>query len=252
MFDFPKIERSPNFKYKQNLLKQVIVQVGFPKTDIVGSKIEEIKSLLEEGFPTNNITEINGLNIDSALAYEFKTQDKTKTFAISKTAATYIIDGSVYSNFENAVSEIKALAYPVLKLCELNEFERVGIRKINLMNTNIDKTLTPAIITANTFNIALANPHLGFPNPSLIDNTMGNFNLRKDNYHLILNYGIRAKETDQKKETAYDILLDIDLFAYPIKIKFEDIEKHWQLINEEIFNVFHWGINKNILNNIRS
>ena len=128
MFDFPKIQREPDFKYENNLLKSATFQLKYPRNQDILEKEDDIKERLSN-FPNikpivenqakvkfefgKNKTPILESSHSVESGYEFRTSDNQKVVNITPDSLTYTIFGPAYINFDNVCREMNETFLPL-------------------------------------------------------------------------------------------------------------------------------------------
>ena len=252
MFNFPKIKRDKNFQFKRNLLKSVIFQLKFPKSNeiLVGSKA--IRDTLKNSLPIFNPIYQNVAQVkfgkdktpilqsarSSTGGYEFKTEDNNKTLIITEDTLSYTIAGPSYENFPVAISEIKDSFFPIFQECNILNFNRIAIRKINLIEP-VDPPYVNRDLLFAVFAEQLVTNFTYFPNIKEVVSGVTNVTIENADRRLNISYGLISPLHKNDKPR---VLLDIDLFLVNQKVELKSIESIWEEINNEIFNIFNWSI----------
>jgi len=256
MFGFKKADRLQGGQFKRNLLKSVIFQVKFEKSEDVVAGFKAKREILKNKLPiTNSILqnfaevkfEKNKTPIIQTASspnhgYEFKTEDNNKTLVITEDTLSYTIAGPSYQKFSVAISEIKKDFFPILKESNVLNFTRVAIRKINLIEP-IDPTLSNKDLLLMAFNEDLVHNITSFPDMTRVASGVTNVTMENADKRLNIVYGLLAPS--QKKGTKR-ILLDMDLFFFDQNVPLGSIEAKWSEINAEIFNIFNWAISSEL------
>ncbi|MCH8208356.1 MAG: TIGR04255 family protein [Nitrospinae bacterium] len=253
MFNFPSNKRGKNFKFKKNLLKSVIFQLKYDVTGAVIPRSKEIHDRLKNKFPIINPIMESQTSIqiskdktpiiqpitNTKKGLELKTEDNTKIFSITDDTFTYTIFGTVYENFDNAFSEIREDFFPILEESNISNFNRIAIRKINLMEREDSKVSSDHELLLLAFRENLINCFISIPDTKSMVSGVTSIKMEKENKRLNISYGIIPPSP--KKENK-QLLLDIDLFFINQGIAIESVESKWEEINNEIFNIFIWAI----------
>ncbi len=262
MFGFPDAERPSAGEFKKNLLKSVIFQVKFERSEDVVSCFKTKREVLKEKFPiTNTITEniaevrfekdktplIQTANSPN-IGYEFKTEDNNKTLAITEDTLSYTVFGPSYKNFFVASSEIEGDFFEILKESNVLKFNRVAIRKINLIEPE-DPIPSNKDLLSYVFNKDLINNITAFPELDLMASGISNVTMKKADKRLNVVYGLLAPS---QKKANKQILLDIDLFFFDQNCGLDSLIQKWKEINDEIFRIFNWAISKDLISDISS
>ena len=252
MFGFPTEERPQGFQFKSNLLKSVIFQVKFDRTEEVVAGFKAKRETLKNQLPITNTISQNFAQVkfekdktpivqtasSPTHGYEFKTEDNNKTLVITEDTLSYTIAGPLYQNFSVTLSEIKNDFFHILKECQVLSFNRIAIRKINLIEP-IDPTLSNKDLLLMAFNEDLVHSIISFPDTTRLASGVTNVTMENDKKKLNLVYGLLAPSQKKGKK---QILLDMDLFFFNQSIPLSLIEAKWTEINNEIFNIFNWAI----------
>ncbi len=258
MFNFPECERTEGFSYERNLLKSSTFQVTYSKIENILEKESAIRSLLEKDFPNIKNLFSGGIEFkidqktpivktlkSSDAGLELKSQDGKKILSFTDTALTCTIYGEVYKNFESFKSEFKEYCIPLLNLFDVQLFNRFAIRKINLMESVASELdYPPVCLLDSAFNKVLIEGFSMNPGAKFVASGLSQTLLKNENYHLNLNYGLLPHNTAVEKR---QLILDIDLYLVQENLKLVDLIPEWKKMNNEIFNIFHWAIKKELL-----
>lgn len=253
MFGFPKADKPRGGQFKKNLLKSVIFQVKFEQTDDVVSCFKAKRNTLKRILPiTNPIsqsvakvrfekdkTPIIQTATSPTHGYEFKTEDNSKTLVITEDTLSYTFAGPTYQNFSVAISEIKDEFFPILKESNVSKFNRIAIRKINLIEPIVDLKHSGRDLLKMAFSENLVHNIDSFPHLTQIASGVTNVRMENADKKLNIVYGLLAPIQIKGKK---QILLDIDLFFFNQNAPLNLIEEKWTAINDEIFNIFNWAI----------
>jgi uncharacterized protein (TIGR04255 family) len=260
MFGFPKADRPQGGQFKRNLLKSVIFQVKFERAEDVVAGFKAKRDTLRSILPiTNPISEkIASVRFEKDKTpiiqtasspnhgYEFKTEDNNKTLIITEDTLSYTIAGPLYKNFLVAISEIKQDFFPILQECRVLNFNRIAIRKINLIEP-IDPTYSNKDLLFMAFNKDLIHNIASFPDMTRVASGVTNVTMENADNRLNIVYGLLAPSQMKPKK---QILLDIDLFYFNQNTQLDLIEEKWTAINKEIFNIFNWAISGDLKANL--
>ncbi len=256
MFGFPKANRPEGDQFKKNLLKSVIFQLNFGRNPEVVTGFKGKRETLKVKFPITNSIEQKFAQVrfekdktpivqtarSPNHGYEFKTEDNNKTLVITEDTLSYTISGPIYQNFPGAIFEIKNNFFPILAECNVVNFNRVAIRKINLIEP-IDLRNTNKDLLLMAFNKDLVHNITFFPDITWIASGISNVTMEKTDKRLNIVYGLLAPS---QKKTNKQILLDIDLFFCNQDFALDTLEQKWTEINDEIFNIFNWAISSDL------
>ena len=262
MFEFPEIPRKKDFKFKNNLLRSATFQIKYPKNENVSSKIDDLQKVINDDFPIKKPiflgfaqlkfekgkTPIMDSGKSTESGNEFRAKDGKKIVHLTNDTFTYTISGEIYSNFENTYEEINKFFIPFLKNIGIKTLNRVAIRKINLMEAKDSLDTDDAKLLGGALKESLINHFLNLPGLANLESGASNFQLRKENYQLNLSYGLLPKNPESKNRG--QILLDIDLFGDYQKLTIEEIGSEWLKFNNEIFNIFNWAVNEEVISNL--
>ncbi len=249
MFGFPKTTKTPGFRYKRNLLKTVIFQVKFSQSDAVLNKADYVTEVLTPTFPNRKEvfrgeavfsvgakTPVLQSAKSAAQGFEFRSNDGQKVVALTSDALTYTVFGTSYSSFEEAISEIEKLFFPILEKLEILTFNRVAIRKINVVDVELKDGPTASVLP-----VVFSNPaveHLMFfPKQETVESGLTTVTLRQEPYQFNIHYGLLPR---QAKAAGRQLVLDLDLFSNLEKVELKSLRSEWSSINDEIFDAFCW------------
>ncbi len=264
MFGFPLAPREENFKLEQNLLKSAIFQLKFQPHDNVINKKEELQKILSHDFPIvedvvrsaaeikfeSDKTPILESTQSQADGFKFHTEDRFKSITITKDSLTLNIAGKIYLNFSDSIQTFKELIFPILSELEIKIFNRVAIRKINLVESTQPGKNPPSYTYPSIFENTLVSNFLSFPPINSLESGISTMTFNLGGYKLNLSYGILKNPIKGHPEE--QILLDIDLYKINSETDFSKLEEELNLINQEIFNIFTWALNKNLIFSLTS
>jgi uncharacterized protein (TIGR04255 family) len=256
MFNFPKIEREEDFRYKNNFLNTVVFQVKFNPVVQVVNNIPEIKELLSDFYPNNkNIVKVEGsFNLDqktpllqsaksTTQGIEFRTSSGDNVLSITEDAITLTILGSAYKNFNDAISLFKSFFVEIAKIISIEYVDRVAIRKINIIQASTDETSDKNLLMQAIYNDALINNLNYIPSSQYLDSAIITSKYNNEGFSLNLIYGLLPAQNKIYKQRQF--LLDIDLFNES-HVELDNVTSIFNEINEEIFNIFNWSFKDEI------
>lgn len=256
MFGFPKANRPQAGQFKKNLLKSVVFQIKFERSEDVVDAFKAKREILKNKFPITNPISQNFAEVrfekdktpiiqttsSPNHGYEFKTEDNSKTLFITEDTLSYTIAGPTYKNFLVTISEIKQDFFPILHECCDLKFNRIAIRKINLIEP-IELTLSSKALLLSAFNEDLVHNITFFPDVTRVASGVTNVTMENVDKRINIVYGLLAPiQKGGKKQ----ILLDIDLFFFNQNVPLNLVESKWTEINDEIFNIFNWAISNEL------
>lgn len=256
MFNFPKIERKEGFRYKNNFLKTVVFQVKFnPIDQVVNSTSELKKSLLEYFLNDKAIVKFEGsLNLEqrtpilqsaksTTQGIEFTTTNADNVLSITEDSITLTILGTAYENFDSAIKRFESFLNKITKIIKIESTNRIAIRKINIIQVNIDSNANKSTLTQAVYNNALTHNLIDIPSHQYLDSTVITSRYADSNFYLNLIYGLLPLQSNNPNERQF--LLDIDLFNES-QVKLDNTMPIFNRINEEIFNIFNWSFQDEI------
>ncbi len=262
MFNFPEVAKDSDFKFNNNLLKSVTYQFSYSPNEKINESEEFIKKSLEDKY--SNIQALMqgkiSINVNekeqktpilqqasSRAGFELRTQNNTKVLNIKSDTCTLTIAGEAYQNFKEVLLEVETGLLPVLKQLGVDSFNRVAIRKVNLIGFSHDDSSAASQSLPLIFNASFVNNIMYLPSNQYLDAGLSNLSFINDPYQLIINYGLlRKAEGDSHRQA----LLDIDLFKKNEETSIDDIRSVMGDINQEIFNIFNWSLQKTLLESL--
>ncbi len=259
MFNFPGKERDPDFHYKNNLLKSVTFQVKFQPNQAILERKKEIGDRLKSFPIVNPVFDVKAeFKIEKdktpivesghqVSGFEYKDENNQKIIHLTLNALTFTIFGPSYTNFKNSFEEISTTLLPIMDLVEVNTFSRIAIRKVNLLEANVEEKAAPVGLISQPFNKFLVDHMLSNPGGKFIDSGLSSITFSNNFYRLNLNYGLLPQNVKIKNR---QIILDIDLFSIEENVDKNRIGDELKKINDEIFNIFHWAIKEEFINKI--
>ncbi len=253
MFEFPKFEKPKGFQYKHNFLKSVIFQVKYPIANKVVDSIPLIKGNVgkffknfgeifksEVGFKFDEKTPILQSTKSSTQGIEFRADNGHKVLAITEDSITYTIFGPSYSNFENTIHELELYFSNVLNdTLGIKTLNRIAIRKINIIELELLQQLKTNEIIQAVFNKSLVDSLNYMPCINYLTYHISNNIYKRNTYQLNLNYGLIPNQNETSKR---QFVLDIDLFNFKSDFISSNLITEFQIINDEIFNIFNWSL----------
>lgn len=262
MLDFPKVNRSIITGFNSNYLKTVVFQLKFANTPNIIDKKDVYLPRFKDLFPRINESQQNGFAItinkdqtpilqpipSEKNGIELRSEDGQKIIAFLKDGITFTIAGASYKNFENIINELE-LIFKVLTDIDVTIIERIAIRKINIVDFEIPPNLD-GIDSISVMELILHPELLNnisyFPNKNNISQSIHNVVFTKDDVCLNLKYGMIQQNILEKKG---QVLLDIDLIKQG-KFDAEQLVNIFNEINEEIFNIFNWAMNRDAIDHL--
>ena len=253
MFGFPIVDHR---NYNKNFLKTVVFQIAFEENLEIITRKDEIFELFHESFPRTNENTSTGVqvsfdsnektpileSIEGLSALDLKSNDGQKIINITSTNFTLTYNGTVYQTFEQLKSELNVLN-SFFTLFGIQTLKRISIRKINLIEFKIAENASD--ILKYVINSDLLSNLNYFPSPNLIKQNIQNVRYESGKNSLNLRYGLNVPPTNNSENG--QVILDIDLISRE-NVKIENVFTISDKINNEIFNIFKWAINQNIIN----
>lgn len=256
MFNFPiLIKREPNFKFSRNLLTTAIFQIKYdPIANISKHKDALVKALIDF-YPSNkeikefgfeiqigeNTPMLPSLSKGGTQGYEFKSSNGQVIFAVTADSITCTVMGGVYTNFSETFLQLHRHILSITTLLNISKLNRLATRKINAITFSKSPETTSYDVMRSYFNAVLLDNISYMPSPENVTSFFSNFTMQKDNYNLILQYGL-IPSSPQAPPNTQQAILDIDLFLHNKSIGVDEINKEMSVINEEMFNIFAWAI----------
>ena len=130
---------------------------------------------------------------------------------------------------------------------EIGSFNRLAIRKINLTGFDVKDDFLPSQALPIVFNKSLVDNFMYLPCNDFLNTGVTTSTFRNGDYQLNLCYGLLKKTPSVEHN---QIVLDIDLFKTETMTSFEDMPQVMNAINNEIFNIFNWVIQKSFLQSL--
>lgn len=262
MFGFPKADRTEIRLFKRNYLKSVILQIKYPLNDLIIEKREEILVLFKDLFPRTQENSLPSFELslksdltpilqpisDKNIGFQLKSQDGQSVLSFSKDSISYTIAGKAYESFEKVVENFK-LINSVISLCKIESITRVAIRKLNIIEIEIPRTIEQSKM--EIMGIVL-NPKLianvsYIPDLKYIQQSIQTTTFVKENDRLNLRYGLVIP---QMESNLGQILVDIDMFKIG-DFKTKNLFDLLPIINDGVFDVFNWAVAKETINHLK-
>ena len=130
----------------------------------------------------------------------------------------------------------------------VNSYSRVAIRKVNIIGFGITEGSTAADALPHFFNSSLVENFSFFPCNEYANKNLVHVAYKNIPYQLNMAYGLLEKVNIEATD---QLLLDIDLFKINDVTSSGKVGDVMKDINDEIFNIFAWSINKNIINSLK-
>ena len=255
MFKFP--ETIEYAEFNENLLRSAIFQIKYPKNEQVQKQDELIANKLTPFFPNKKTIKTGEAHIEfkkegtpilqagttGTVGFEFRTKDNNKVIAVTSDSLTYTIFGTEYTNFQDVASQMKDIFLPLLAELNITSFNRIATRKINIPEITSDDDINSEAVLSALFNQSFVENFLTLPCSEYITSGMSNIDLNKDNYRLILKYGILPPKAEEGRQ----LLLDIDYIFKKDDIDPESTIEELRNINMEIYKIFTWALKTEIL-----
>ena len=263
MFNFPKTPREPDFQYETNLLKSVTFQFKYQSNDSIVNSQDFLKEKLGMKFPNikpiargefkiefKDKTPILQQSLDPmGGGFELRTENNHQVALITNDSVVVTILDGAYSNFSKVFDDVVNDIFPIFHKFKIDSFNRLAIRKINLIEfeSKKDSEITQALPAV--FNNTLIDNILFFPCQNFLKTGVTKSIFRNGNYQLNISYGLLEKPLHVKHG---QIMLDIDLFKTDEEISLDEVSGIMNDINGEIFNIFSWSIKESFLKDLCS
>ena len=261
MFGFPSANRETSRQFKSNLLKTVIFQIKFPINHEIIEKKEEIKERLSQKYP--NVTDINSNQGKIQLSpektpilvstskshdgFEFRSSSKHSVLAITKDMLTLSVLGTSYSNSSKVFQDFEEIYIPLIEMLNINILNRVAIRKINMLEAVTKNKSDCQDVLKTIYNNNLIANTVFMPSESTLGSSLSSTSLldMNEEYRLVLNYGLLEEKPEQKEKKLFTY--DIDVFTMNRETESTDLLTEFQKINKEMYNIFIWGMNPELI-----
>ncbi|MCC6838393.1 MAG: TIGR04255 family protein [Bacteroidia bacterium] len=260
MFGFPVNTRPANFHFSKNFLRSVSVQIKYAKNENIVNQKAALLKLLSEKFPNsqdlqsqkiqikniNNKTEVipSSTGVSGIL---FETKNSLQSINISETFILIGINGSVYTNLETLWNTIEGDLMSIFNICGIKQLEWVSIRKINVFQFELQPDTKPLEGISAVFNKALISNFLTIPGGEFMFNGISNITLKNGTNNLNLTLGLVPSQ-----ETKKSLILDIDVYCIEEGLAVEKLKERIFEINQEIFNVFSWSLQDQMIKQLQS
>lgn len=258
MFGFPHQHRDKGFRYNKNLIRTAIFQLKFPKTSTIKENVKQFEEKLLPYFPEKKDvfgghvqikfepakTPIIKSGASSQEGFEFRADGDKKVFRITEDTFTYSILGEVYTNSNDALTEIEGHLSSIFGICGIEKINWISTRKINILEPAVPVNYPKTGLLSYAFGSILIDSILRLPQPAQVESGVNQIVLKTNGYKLNLRYGLLPIPPASKIENP-QLILDIDLISegeYSIK----DVIPEWEKINSEIFNIFNWAISEQV------
>ena len=249
IFGFPEVAHR---QFKTNFLKVVVFQIQFNKVDNFKDKkaeiIESFKDLFPRiGTPQTGI-EIVFSNTQTPIVQNFKNEEHIemksfngqKTLSISSTSITLNIAGKEYKSYQQLKQDIDRVVN-FLKMCNINELNRVAIRKINVVDFKYHENNPYPVLSSLVNSNLLGNLEYYPANDSMKQN-LHTLVYKKNGYNLNIKYGLNIPPLPALGQ----LMIDLDLFHLG-KTPIAEIFNILDGVNQEVYNAFNWIITENLL-----
>mgnify|MGYP003632757441 CR=1 FL=1 len=239
MLDFPKVNRE-NSGFQNNFLRAVILIIHLEEEldfslydkqilDFFSNyprKSKKPKNLLS--FRINSPSGKNVISESKQSSVELKTIDGKRAVTFSANDVQMEISGDSYTSFEDLVEN------------ELSWIKTLHLKKINLIGYEVTENQEPISIAERIFNENLISNNSYIPsNQNTFKYKLDNLSYSYPDFNLNVKYGIISDN-----ETSGRLVLDIDVFKTEFNKQYQnEMIETLVLLNNKIFNVFHWALN---------
>ncbi|MBJ6145842.1 TIGR04255 family protein [Hymenobacter sp. BT559] len=258
MFGFPVAQRTDDFVLRQNLLKTVVFQVRFPSVPDISARFAEFQDLLVDTFPiaqerkkqnfaiqfvdkTPIVSPVGSTDVNNLVLIS---QSGQSTFSIKEDELTLTIVGNEYVNFKHTQGVLDKSVYRIGEALRLTNLSRISIRKINILAIPTELSLSLGVFYKALYHNLLTVTGTSLPASAFLYSGVSNYRFINDPYRLDLVYGITPEPGPDKSR---EFILDIDILNTSEENSFSNLNAVFQTINDELFNVFNWSINPELL-----
>lgn len=252
-------EQHKDQAFKQNILKMVLCRLDFEQLFSFGKYVEDYQKHFSSKFPIAKEENIVGFDIDltdrnnpilkpsDEKVYNLSTQDAKKKIKLAKTSL--ILEHHKYSGFTEFSEEFKEVSNYFFKDLQAPFVpKQLSIRKVNSYVLAEGESLQNF---SDYFNESLVQ-HLKIP--------MLNKSLKRDKHVLnfiidekyMTNLSFSTETGNTAKGQARRFILDIDVSTKNVSDKFDDLFTELNTMNNILYDVFWWSIEKNIVNYLKS
>jgi uncharacterized protein (TIGR04255 family) len=262
MFNFPEADRNQITEYKKNFLKTVIFQFRFESNDAIIKNKEKILEIVKNDFPrrTDSVSTGFSITFDKQSStpivqpgelkdhmFEVRSSDGKKTMRFSSSEITVTIGGEAYTNFNEQISLFTVLN-SIFSTVHIGTLTRVAIRKVNILEYGVSEKFPPATVGSIFFARDLMNNFNYFPSPECMEQNIKTIKYEHESYGLFLRYGTIVP--NKKNRSVGHAVIDIDLFEQD-QINIVNFKENLEVINKEIFNIFIWALNPEVLTHLK-
>lgn len=258
MFGFPSYSRPANFSYNRNFLRSVVVQIKYSKNNNILDNKKLLVDILSATFPNHQELKNAGVrikNINNKTQFIpqdfgvsgilFQTKDALKSINVSEESLVISFDGSTYTNIEKLWDELQLDLNRIFETILVKELVWISVRKINLIQFEVNENVSPIEGLRTAFNSALIGNFISLPGNENLINAVSNITLKNNEQNLNLTFGlIPSKEKDR------NIILDIDIFLTDEVFAIDKLKEKLFDINSEIFNIFNWSLQESVINEL--
>lgn len=263
MFGFPKVDRPSNFKHDKTYLKNVTFQIDFEKNkgiiseenlsklrDKLKGKYKNIRSIKSQPFEVkfdNNSPNISSSEV-KIIGIEFRNDSNTEVVTITEDKMNLTILGINYSCFHDYKENIKNTFIDTLVTSGISHISNLTIRKTNVFELapKEDAVISEYMIQQLIFNSVLVDNISYLPPHNYLKSNINNTSFNVENYELILRYGLLPSNNSPN---VFQLLLDITMSKQNNNLTTEIIDE-LEIINSEIYNIFHWSLQDDVISHL--
>lgn len=253
MFGFRKVKREV---YSSTILRKVYITIQFPVVSNFNVKAPLISDLFFNDFPRVSLGKNKGFqfsmsNIDNNPSLKalgendtisLKSEDGQSELFFRNDRLEFTIEGKSYRSFEDNVKKIIDNLMELFTKIDVKHIENCSLRKINIIEYSYNDEIIPNRILEVLLNNAVVYNDDAFPDMSKISQNIHNVEFKDGEYLLNLKYGMNTLPFIEKK--IGQLIVDYSINSEKV-LEILNLSEEIELLNSELFNVFHWIFNEN-------
>lgn len=233
------VVRSENVdRYKRNFLRQAVCELRFPTLMELGEHKPptSLVTALRKEYPNlelaNEVT--LGIGVGSAgtnNVHVFRSAKLTWTVSLRQSALS--IETIAYTDYAHMKERVLRVVDVASKIIDSDFFTRVGLRYINVIESDADT------VTEGWVNPALVEPILSGHFAGITEYA-GKLQLLASDGGCMLQHGLQVRQQHSRGDFTPEYVLDIDAFRNEVKLS--DTGEALDAMHAQAFDVFDWAI----------
>ncbi|MCC5917955.1 MAG: TIGR04255 family protein [Cryomorphaceae bacterium] len=230
---------------------QVVFEIYFESFKALKDCKEDIIEIFKSDFPRFQAEPVKGFEfrfkenvsnfqqVEGSFQILMKSENGQSVLTIKENILNLSIGKGEYQSFDQVRNLFKKIKH-FFQLCERPTYNRVGIRKINIIE--FKRNESPVDVIPFLVNSNITNSVNEWPGKNKINQNIQLINYVQDSNNLNIKYGLNTQ--GKSNDEIGQFILDIDLVQNNV-IDINNLEDVSLELNREIFNVFNWVLNDN-------